>query len=97
MSGPTKHLLTLTFYSILFYFGFDRFAKMDHFDLSFVIWKVSRSRKLTKPTLLDPMHLPGSLGQTSFWHFHFDLKEGSPKIAFRFKIGVEFVKILGIC
>jgi hypothetical protein len=28
--------------------------------MSFVIWKVSRSRELTKPTLLDPDHFPGS-------------------------------------
>ena len=34
---------------------------MDHFDISFVIWKISRSRELTKPTLLDPAHLPGRL------------------------------------
>ena len=33
---------------------------MDHFDISFVIWKLSRSRDLTKPTLLDPDHFPGS-------------------------------------
>ena len=34
---------------------------MDHFDISFAIWKLSRSRELTKPTLLDPDHFPGSL------------------------------------
>ena len=35
--------------------------KMDHFDISFAKWKVSRSRELTKPTLLDPDHFPGNL------------------------------------
>ncbi len=29
--------------------------------MSFVIWKVSRSRELKKPTLLDPDHFPVSL------------------------------------
>jgi hypothetical protein len=33
---------------------------MDHFDISFVIWKFSWSRELTKPTLLDPDYFPGS-------------------------------------
>ena len=35
--------------------------KTDHFDISFAIWKLFRSRELTKPTLLDPDHFPGSL------------------------------------
>ena len=33
---------------------------MDPFDISFVIWELSRSWVLTKPTLLDPDHFPGS-------------------------------------
>ena len=35
--------------------------KTDHFDISFAIWKFFRSWELTKPTLLDPDHFPGSL------------------------------------
>jgi len=33
---------------------------MDNFDISFVKWKLSRSRELTKRTLLDPDHFPRS-------------------------------------
>ena len=45
---------------------------MDHFDLSFAIWKLSRNRELKKPTLLDPDHFPGRLSQSSpcVWAAH---------------------------
>ena len=64
LSRPTKQLLKITFFASFFISDSTVSRKMDHFDISFVIWKVSRSRQLTKPTLLDPVHLPGSHQQS---------------------------------
>ena len=60
LSGPTKHLPKITFFASFFISDSTVSRKMDHFDISFTSWKFSRSRQLTKPTLLDPVHLPGS-------------------------------------
>ena len=60
LSGPTKHLLKITFFASFFISDSTVSRKMDHFDVSFACSFFSKSRKLTKPTLLDPVHLPGS-------------------------------------
>ena len=59
LSGPTKHLLKITFFASFFISDSTVSRKMDHFDISFVIWKVFRSHQVTTPTLLDPVQLPG--------------------------------------
>ena len=61
VSSPSNHLLKIIFFTSFFISDSTVLRKMDHFDISFVIWKLSRSRELTKPTLLDPDHFPGSL------------------------------------
>ena len=55
----------ITYWKIIFFTSFfisdsTVLRKMDHFDKSFVIWKLSRSWVLIKPTLLNPDHFPGS-------------------------------------
>ena len=61
VSSPSNHLLKNNFFTSFFISDSTVLRKMDHFDIQFVIWKSSRSRELTKPTLLDPDHFPGSL------------------------------------
>ena len=68
LSGPTKHLPKITFFASFFISDSTVSRKMDHFDISFTSWKFSRSRQLTKPTLLDPVHLPGSLSGCFIFH-----------------------------
>jgi hypothetical protein len=58
--SPSNHLLKSTFVASFFHLDSTVLRKRDHFDMLFVIWKLSRSRELTKPTLLDPDHFPGS-------------------------------------
>ena len=54
VSSPSNHLLKKIIFLHHFLFRIRPFCKkMDHFGVSFVIWKLSRSRELTKPTLLD--------------------------------------------
>ena len=62
VSSPLSHLLKKNIFYFIFLSDSTVLRKMDHFDISdsFVIWKLSRSRELTKPTLLDPDHFPGS-------------------------------------
>ena len=59
VSSPSNHLLKIIIYTSFFIKDSTVLQKMDHFDISFAIWKLSRSRELTKPTLLDPVQLPG--------------------------------------
>ncbi len=60
VSSPSNHLLKNHFFYIIFISDSTVLRKMYHFDISFVIWKLSRSRELTKPTLLDLDQFPGS-------------------------------------
>ena len=60
VSSPSNHLLKIIFFTSFFISDSTVLRKMDHFDISFVIWKLYRSRELTKPTLLDPDHFPCS-------------------------------------
>ena len=60
VSSPSNHLLKIILFTSFFISDSTVWRKMDHFDVSFVIWKLSRSRELTKPTLLDPDHFPCS-------------------------------------
>ena len=61
VSSPSIHLLNNHFFTSFFISDSTVLWKMDHFDISFVTWKGFRSWELTKPTLLDPDHFPGSL------------------------------------
>jgi len=60
VSSPSNHLLKIIFLTSFFILNSTVLRKMDHFDTQFVKLKLFRSRELTKPTLLDPDHLPGS-------------------------------------
>ena len=63
-SSPSNHLLKIIIYTSFFITDSTFLQKMDHFDVSFVIWKVSRIRELTKPT-----YWIRTTSQVAF-HFH---------------------------
>ena len=67
VSSPSNHLLKIIFFTSFFISDSTVLRKMDHFDISFVIWKLYRSRELTKPTLLDPDHFPCSPKRQWCW------------------------------
>ncbi len=60
VSSPSMYLLKIKIFTPFFISDSTVLRKMDHFDISFVIWKLSKSWELTKPTLLDPDYFPGS-------------------------------------
>jgi len=68
VSSPSNHLLKIIFFTSFFISDSTVLRKMDHFDISFVIWKLYRSRELTKPTLLDPDHFPCSHVSEFEWY-----------------------------
>jgi hypothetical protein len=70
VSSPSNHLLKIIFFTSFFISDSTVLRKMDHFDISFVIWKLYRSRELTKPTLLDPDHFPCSQVNNGIRHIH---------------------------
>lgn len=61
-SSPSKHQLKSKFH--INFFGFDCFAISIDFEISFIWWKLSRSRGLTKPTFCIRT-IPGTTSQVA--------------------------------
>ena len=64
VSSPSNHLLKNSFFTSFFILDSTVLRKMDHFDISFVIWKLCRSRELTKPTWI---RTTSQVADTSYW------------------------------
>ena len=62
MKAPTK----IQDFCIIFYFRFDRFSKMDHFDISFACSFFSISWEVTNYGFMSVAHLPISLLEVLF-------------------------------